>query len=71
MGRYLCRLIINDIVGLVVPWCLSALVIGGGYCIDELIELDLCVLVSVAIYFVPIVKEFGETGSLGGLGKLF
>ena len=33
--------------------------------------MDFCVLVAAAIGFVPIGEELGETGSLGGLGKLF
>ena len=32
--------------------------------------MDLGVIVAIAIYFVTIVEELGETGSLGGLVKL-
>ena len=71
VGGYLCNTPINDIICHIVPWCFYALVVGSGYRRDELIELDLCVLVVVSIAFVPIVEELGETGSLGGLGKLF
>ena len=51
---YLCHPPIDDIICLVVPWCLSALVVGIGYHHDELIELYLGVLVTVAMSFVPI-----------------
>ena len=70
-GGYIYRPSIDDIFCLVVPWCLSTLVVDGGYRRDALIKSNICVLVSVAIAFVIIVKEIGETVSLGGLGKLF
>ena len=71
MGGYICCPPIDDIVCLVVPCCLSVLVVDSGYRCDKLIKLDICIPVTVAIYFVPIVEGLSETGSLRGLGKLF
>ena len=70
MGGYLCRPPINDIVALIVPWCLETLVDGDIDLQDKWIELNFCVLVAVAIYFIQIAEEIFENCALGGLGKL-
>ena len=70
MGTYLYLMPISDAVGLVIIWCLSSFVAGDGYRRDELVELYLGEIVSIAIGFFPIVNDLVETGSPGGLVKL-
>ena len=65
VGGYFCRPPVNDIVSLVVTWCLYLFVVGNGDYHDEMIELDIGVIVAVFIGFVPIIEELGKTGSPG------
>ena len=69
-GGYLYCITIDDVVVLVVTWCLSSFVFGDGDRHDELVELDLGELVAIAIVFVPIIDEINETGYLWGLKRL-
>ena len=69
MGGYPWFPPINYVISLFLAWSLAPFVFGDGDIFNELVEVALGKFASISVRSVPIIDDFGETCTLGSLGK--